>query len=81
MTRAPCARWSRWGDLNPRPTDYKSVALPLQLQRHILLFLMVEQAGIEPAQMSRYQLLYLLSYCSVYKSPEPGGGPGLIAHK
>ena len=65
MTRAPCARWSRWGDLNPRPTDYKSVALPLQLQRHILLFLMVEQAGIEPAQMSRYQLLYLLSYCSM----------------
>src|SRR2546425_6032234 len=26
-------RWSRRRDLNPRPTDYKSVALPTELRR------------------------------------------------
>ena len=25
----PCFYWSPWRDLNPRPTDYESVALPL----------------------------------------------------
>ena len=29
------AKWSRMTDLNPRPTDYKSVALPTELIRHI----------------------------------------------
>lgn len=28
--------WSRWSDLNRRPTDYKSVALAAELQRHLL---------------------------------------------
>ena len=31
-------------DLNPQPTDYKSVALPIELGRQ-----MVEDAGLEPA--------------------------------
>jgi hypothetical protein len=26
--------WCRREDLNPQPTDYKSVALPVELQRH-----------------------------------------------
>ena len=28
--------WCRWRDLNSRPTDYKSVALPIVLHRHWL---------------------------------------------
>ncbi len=28
-------RWCRPEDLNPQPTDYKSVALPIELGRHI----------------------------------------------
>lgn len=36
--------WSRRWDLNPQPTDYKSVALPIELFR---LF-MVEDDGLEP---------------------------------
>ncbi len=28
-------QWCRREDLNPQPTDYKSVALPIELQRHI----------------------------------------------
>ncbi len=27
-------KWCRREDLNPQPTDYKSVALPVELQRH-----------------------------------------------
>ena len=27
--------WCRLKDLNPQPTDYKSVALPVELSRHI----------------------------------------------
>ncbi len=27
--------WCRLEDLNPQPTDYKSVALPIELNRHI----------------------------------------------
>ena len=30
----PCYDWSRWADLNRRPTDYESVALPAELHRH-----------------------------------------------
>ncbi len=29
--------WCRRKDLNPQPTDYKSVALPIELHRHIKL--------------------------------------------
>ena len=39
--------WCRREDLNPQPTDYKSVALPVELHRHINLK-MVAQDGIEP---------------------------------
>ena len=37
-------KWCRPEDLNPQPTDYKSVALPIELGRQ-----MVEDAGLEPA--------------------------------
>ena len=46
--------WCRLKDLNPQPTDYKSVALPIELSRHFLCFLflhfilMVEANGLEP---------------------------------
>ena len=36
-------------DLNPQPTDYKSVALPVELQRHDTYEkFMVARDGIEP---------------------------------
>ena len=41
---ATIAIWCRKQDLNPQPTDYKSVALPIELFR---LF-MVEDDGLEP---------------------------------
>ena len=28
------SRWSWWTDLNPRPADYKSAALPTELHQH-----------------------------------------------
>ena len=37
-------KWCRNQDLNPEPTDYKSVALPIELFRHI----MVGDTGLEP---------------------------------
>ena len=40
-------RWCRQEDLNPQPTDYKSVALPIELHRQIS-YKMVEDDGIEP---------------------------------
>ena len=33
----PKLTWCRLEDLNPQPTDYKSVALPIELSRRILL--------------------------------------------
>ena len=41
---ATIAIWCRKQDLNPQPTDYKSVALPIELFRH----LMVTRTGFEP---------------------------------
>ena len=29
----PCFKWSWWTDLNPRPADYKSAALPTELHQ------------------------------------------------
>ena len=40
-------KWCRLQELNPQPTDYKSVALPIELSRHLVK--MVETAGLEPA--------------------------------
>ncbi len=31
------AEWCRLRDLNSRPTDYKSVALPTELKRHKII--------------------------------------------
>lgn len=39
--------WCRLGDSNSRPTDYKSVALPIELRRQ-----MVDIIGIEPMASS-----------------------------
>ena len=36
--------WCRLGDSNSRPTDYKSVALPTELNRHLL----GRVVGVEP---------------------------------
>jgi hypothetical protein len=35
----PSAEWCRQEDLNPQPTDYKSVALPVELHRHGVLLI------------------------------------------
>ncbi len=35
----PPVKECRLEDLNPQPTDYKSVALPIELSRHFLFFL------------------------------------------
>ena len=45
-TSLPPHYWCRLKDLNPQPTDYKSVALPIELSR--LIYLMVEVNGLEP---------------------------------
>ncbi len=44
-------KWCRPKESNPQPTDYKSVALPIELGRQnvILKKMMVEDAGLEPA--------------------------------
>ena len=34
LNRSATPPWSRCGDLNPKPTDYKSVALPIEPHRH-----------------------------------------------
>ncbi len=44
-------RWSWQQDLNPRPTDYKSVALPTELCQHYSLYL-ERETGLEPATYS-----------------------------
>ena len=35
-------KWCRPEDLNPQPTDYKSVALPIELDRHIVIRFLFE---------------------------------------
>ena len=44
----PPVKECRLEDLNPQPTDYKSVALPIELSRQNILFKMVARDGIEP---------------------------------
>jgi hypothetical protein len=42
-------QWCRREDLNPQPTDYKSVALPIELHRQLSNFIdKVARDGIEP---------------------------------
>ena len=36
-TSLPLHKWCRPEDLNPQPTDYKSVALPVELGRHVMV--------------------------------------------
>src|SRR5690625_6919895 len=36
LNMLPYKSWCRPEDLNPQPTDYKSVALPVELDRHII---------------------------------------------
>ena len=41
--------WSRRRDLNPRPSDYKSDALPTELRRHVNFGRAMERGtGFEP---------------------------------
>ncbi len=40
--------WCRLSESNQQPTDYKSVALPIELRRHFL----VDTTGIEPVTSS-----------------------------
>ncbi len=55
----------RLEDLNPQPTDYKSVALPIELSRHKK---MVARDGIEPPTRGfSVPLLYRLSYRAKHK--------------
>ena len=40
-------KWCRREDLNPQPTDYKSVALPIELpRRKVWKYIKIEHAGI-----------------------------------
>ena len=42
--------WSWWTDLNPRPADYKSAALPIEPHRHKTLVTM-GPTGLEPVTL------------------------------
>ena len=37
----PPKKWCRREDLNPQPTDYKSVALPVELHRQMLILICI----------------------------------------
>jgi hypothetical protein len=47
----PYKKWSWRQDLNPRPADYKSAALPTELRQHTIFFL-ERETGLEPATYS-----------------------------
>ena len=51
--------WSRQQDLNPRPTDYKSVALPTELCRHYhsSLSKIITIDGLGPAPETNFYLI------------------------
>ncbi len=51
------AKWSWWTDLNPRPADYKSAALPTELHQQILSAYILYH---EQAQMSTVFLIIFL---------------------
>ena len=46
-------QWSWWTDLNPRPADYKSAALPTELHQLELSFVLLIQATITVYHLSR----------------------------
>ena len=46
----PSAKWCRPEDLNPQPTDYKSVALPIELHQHLIK--LATWKGLEPSTSS-----------------------------
>ena len=64
--------WSWWWDSNPRPADYKSAALPIELHQHILKFWWVLQgsnlwhpackADALPAELNSRNNLFSLKY-------------------
>ena len=52
-------RWSWWTDLNPRPADYKSAALPTELHQHFLsAYLIYHNKSIK----SRKKLKFILKF-------------------
>ena len=38
LGNTPTKKWSWWTDLNPRPADYKSAALPAELHQRFSLY-------------------------------------------
>ena len=72
--------WSWWTDLNPRPADYKSAALPAELHQHFCCFsrvLVYNNTSIRKCQhffqnflkniFSRFHLTYSLTKTVLYK--------------
>ena len=51
-------QWSWWTDLNPRPADYKSAALPTELHQRILLSLL--------HSLFNFECLYNISHSSSF---------------
>ena len=62
----PPLRWCRPEDLNPQPTDYKSVALPIELGRHIIKYGSGRSRTADTLIFS--QMLYQLSYRTIIVS-------------
>ena len=54
-------KWSWWTDLNPRPADYKSAALPTELHQQLSLKTSFFKALSRPQRMLLYQMLRGLS--------------------
>ncbi len=61
-------KWCRREDLNPQPTDYKSVALPIELHRHIANSHLKGGSGRNRTADTRIfsPLLYRLSYRAMF---------------
>ncbi len=61
-------KWCRREDLNPQPTDYKSVALPIELHRHITNSHLKGGSGRNRTADTRIfsPLLYRLSYRAIF---------------
>ena len=80
--------WSWWEDLNPQPTDYKSVALPIELHQHMATLI-----GLEPTTFQRSwpNFANFVSFSRSHTTCFPRGNsrlvetvckgsPGMLAH-
>ena len=57
-TREPLHKWSWRKELNPQPTDYKSVALPIELRQHIIFILNGDLEGTRTLDLQRDRLAF-----------------------